>query len=222
MRIAMVTGVWRRPEVFEMFAKGVKHLGVDVDVIVAGSEGSRSRRMVEAKGFTYVEVPNQPLAAKMNATTMLAEGYDYVICMGSDDILSPELMKHYLKYMNEGFDFIGIEDCYFYDLRTKRAAYWGGYRERYRQGVTAGIGRCISKKLMEKWEWQPWEVSDSKYLDNSMQGRISGKQVTLNCKELGVYALDIKSVINMTPFKLWDNTSYIDAQIIRDNFKYLF
>jgi len=53
MKISIVTGVWKRPEVFEMFAQGIKNLGVEVDVIVAGSEGKRSRDMVQAHRVIY-------------------------------------------------------------------------------------------------------------------------------------------------------------------------
>lgn len=222
MNITVVTGVWKRPEVFEMFAKGIKNLGVDVRVIVAGSEGDRSRNMVEAHGFDYIEIKNEPLAEKMNATTLSAKGSDYVICMGSDDIISPELMQEYLKHMKEGYDFIGVTDFYFWDTVGQRALYWGGYRERYRKGVTAGAARCISARLMDEWNWMPWKVEHSKYLDNSMEGRITGSKKILSLKELGLFALDIKSSTNMTPFALWDNTNYIDAQIIKDNFPYLF
>ena len=224
MRITVVTGVWGRPHVFEMFAQGIKNLGVEVKVIVAGSEGNASRAMVEKHGFYYREIPNQPLASKMCATTLMARdiGSDYVICLGSDDIISPELMQEYIKCMQEGYDFIGIEDFYFFDTVTKQAAYWGGYREPHRKGISCGAGRVISKRLMDKWAWQPWKNEHSKYLDNSMQGRISGKQKLLNLKELGLFAVDIKSSTNMTPFALWDNTHYIDVQIIKDQFPYIF
>ncbi len=220
----MVTGVWKRPEVFKMFAKGVHHLNMDIDVIVAGSEGDKSRKMVEAEGFQYIEIPNQPLALKMNTTTLAAADLnpDYVICMGSDDILSVELLEHYKIWMDKKYDFIGCQDFYFYDLKSKKAAYWGGYRDRRRRMHTAGAGRCISKRLMDRWGWRCWKVSDSDMLDNSMQGRIRGKQRIINLKNEGLFALDIKSPTNMTPFKLWDNTKFIDSEIIENKFDYLF
>ena len=220
----MVTGVWKRPEIFEMFAKGVHALNMDIDVIVAGSEGEVSRKMVEAHGFHYIEIPNQPLAKKMNATTLYAKELDcdYVICMGSDDIMSPELMQHYITAMHNGYDFIGIIDLYFYDTVSNKAAYWGGYRESYRRYVTAGPCRAISKKLMNQWGWKPWMVGDDDFLDSSMERKPKGRQKIFNLKMLGCYALDIKSSTNMTPFELWDNTEFIDSNIIKTNFPYLF
>lgn len=221
MKITIVTGVWKRPEVFEMFSKGIENLGVDVRVIVAGSEGDTSRTMVESKGFEYIEVPNRPLSNKMNATTRAAKGSDYVICMGSDDIISPELFQEYLKYMNEDYDFVGLTDFYFYDTESKRAMYWGGYNDK-RKGTSIGAGCVISAKLLNNMCHEPWKNGLNKGLDGSMQRRINGKVAKFSLKEKGLFALDIKSSTNITPFELWKNSSYIDAQIIKEQFPYLF
>lgn len=75
---------------------------------------------------------------------------------------------------------------------------------------------------MNQWGWKPWRVGDDAMLDNSMQSRIRGRQKILNLKRLGMYALDIKSSTNMTPFELWDNTEYIDPDIIKREFPYIF
>jgi len=220
MKIAVVTGVWKRPRIFEMFAKGIKNLPVEVDVIVAGSEGRTSRQMVQRHGFKYIETPNSPLSAKMNATTLAAKDYDYVICMGSDDILSPELMKHYLKWMTLGYDFIGLTDFYFYDTTTRRAMYWGGYRG-VRQGETVGAGRVLSSKLLKSMDWKPWGDNLSSSLDSDMNSRIKGKQIKMSLKKLGVFAVDIKSSTNITKFNRWDNTTLIDRNVILNQFSYI-
>jgi hypothetical protein len=229
--IAIVTGVWQRPEVFEIFAKGVDHLIKNSDfnyhVIVAGSEGEQSRKMVESKGYIYLEVPNTPLAAKMNATTLKARelGCDYVLCLGSDDVIHPTLMSQYANRIEAEIDFIGVTDFYFYDIESKRSLYWGGYREKYRKGATAGAGRLISARLMAKWNWQPWENKHSHILDNSMEDKLKAlpdvKIETFSLESTGSFALDIKSSTNMTPFELWDNTIEINSDTILSKFDYL-
>jgi len=212
-RLAIVTGCWKRPEVFQMFANSLKklsHPNLDIVVIVAGSEGETSKQMVESNGFIYIEIPNEPLATKMNATTQLAGqmGCDYVLCVGSDDIITQELLNVYVEYMDFGFDFIGVLDWYFYDLPTKKMIYWGGYRDPVRLGHTCGAGRMISRKLMTEWGWIPWDVKHSTVLDNSMQLKLKlthCSQRIFSLKEKGVFAFDIKSEVNMTPFAMWDN-----------------
>lgn len=230
MKIAIVTGIWKRPEVFEMFAKGVKHLQqqfpIQINCYVAGSEGKFTQRMVERHGFTYIEVPNDPLSIKMNAPIQKAgaDGHTHYLCLGSDDIISVGLMKYYIEQAYAGAEFIGVTDFYFYDTTTKQAIYWGGYREKWRANHTAGAGRMISDRLMRAWNYQPFEVKHSKILDNSIQDKLNKTPHiahVFSLKEKGLFALDIKSSENMTPFKLWDNSVMLDPTVITSRFNYV-
>lgn len=227
-KIAIITAVWKRPEVFELFARSIHDLekidNLEIVTIIAGSEGDQSRKMVEAHNFKYIEIPNEPLGNKVNAPAYQAqqEGVDYVLCVGSDDLISVPLMEFYIKTMKAGHDFIGVLDFYFYDTNSKKAAYWGGYREAYRKGHACGAGRLISARLMKAWGWLPWENKHSLMLDNSMQEKLrltKHSEYIFSLKENNLFALDIKSSTNMTPFKLWDNTEYIDKKIIFKQFK---
>ncbi len=231
MKVAIVSCVWERPEVFEMFAKGVNHLignsNLDFTVIIAGSEGEKSKRMVEKYGFTYVEVANDPLAVKANLPVLMAKelGVDYILAVGSDDVISPELMAIYEKYMKKGVDYIGVLDFYFYDTISGRSSYWGGYLEPYRKGFACGAGRMLSKRILDLWHWQPWEVKHNKVLDTSIQEKLKNTPHTaeiFSIKENNVYALDIKSSTNMTPFAHWNNTELIDSAIVKRAFNYIF
>ena len=229
--VAISTAVWRRYDVFAMFAEGIKELqhefpNIKFITIVAGSEGQKSKAAAELFGFQYIEIPNDPLAAKFNITTALAKKHnpDYVLCLGSDDIIHPSLMRLYVSAMQRGYDFIGIEDMYFWDTVSGKCLYWGGYRDARRKGHTAGAGRLISSRLMSAWGWAPWEIRHSKVLDNSMQGKLSRtphSRLSINIRAAGAFALDIKSETNMTPFERWDNSEFIDPEIIQDQFQYL-
>jgi hypothetical protein len=231
IKVGIVSAVWGREFIFQLFAKGITHLiksipEIDFEVIIAGSEKERSKKMVENWGFKYIEMPNEPLASKHNATTLLAGklNCDYVLCLGSDDIIHPDLMKSYIKYMKKGFDYIGVLDFYFYDTITKKCSYWGGYMDERRKNHTCGAGRLISKRLLTLWNWKPWEIKDSKVLDNSMQTKLKATPHSIRTfylKDENVFGLDIKSSTNMTPFALWDNTVYIDEKIIKEKFNYL-
>lgn len=232
MKVVIVSAVWKRPEVFAMFAAGIHHLinecfGIDFEVIISGSEGEVSKIMVEREGFKYIEIANHPLALKVNAPVEAAKEFnpDYVLCLGSDDIISVELMKQYVYYMLLSYDYIAVSDFYFYDTVTGKAAYWGGYREDWRKGHACGAGRILSRRILNLWNWKPWNVEHNLILDNSIQDKLKHTPhlaIVLSLKEHGVFALDIKSSTNMTPFHLWDNTEYIDVDIIKKEFKYIF
>jgi hypothetical protein len=231
IKVVIVTAVWKRPEIFELFAKSCRVLieqisESDIEIVVAGSEGLRSRKMVEQYGFHYVEVPNDPLATKHNAAMLKARTLkpDYVLCVGSDDLIPPDLFREYLVHMKAGIDFIGVTDFYFYDTASGKSAYWGGYRDPRRIGHTAGAGRVISARLLSLWDWKPWEIRDSKVLDNSMQNKLRTtphSALTFSLKEKGLFALDVKSSTNMTPFQLWDNTVYILDSKLKKHFPYV-
>jgi hypothetical protein len=221
MKISVVSATWKRFDVFLKFINGIKLL--DVELCLAVSE-QRYIDYCQKNNIKHVVIANDPLATKMNAALQLAKGSDYVLFLGSDDIVSPNLFEYYKEQINKGIDFIGCLDWYFYDIRTKQSTYWGGYRESNRKGVTCGAGRVLSKRVLDLWNWKIWEDKHSHILDNSFEVRMNQTVMTkhiFKLKDRGMFGLDIKSDTNMTPFKLWDNTSYIDSQIIYKNFPYL-
>ncbi len=233
MKITIISAVWQRPHVFRLFAEGLHKLidahstEVTFRVIIAGSEGEKSQKMVTDEGFDYVEAPNDQLAKKFNATTRMAKGDnpDFVLLLGSDDIISADTFQIYLDKIKEQpkIDFIGLTDFYFYDLNTGKAAYWGGYAD-HRKGAVCGAGVLVSRNLMRLWGWAPWSPKHNHILDDSInikRKRTPHKDYTFSLKEHGVVSVDLKSNTNMTPFELWPNTNFIDSQIITDEFSFI-
>jgi hypothetical protein len=242
IKLAIVTSIWGRPEIVELFMKGVDELRkncpeFDIQVVVSGSIQDEERIKYKGKEFgcllnntksffKYIEIPNEPLAAKVNATTYACRNLDvdYVMCVGSDDIMSPEFLNAYIPYMRNNIDFIGVTDGYFYDTVSKKSLYWAGYREENRKGHTLGAFRALSSRLLSQWDWMPWENKDSAVLDKSMQDKLKRTAHTIETftmKEKGVIGVDIKSSTNMTPFKKWDNAEFIDSEIILNKFPYV-
>jgi len=231
MVISFVTGMWKRPEVFRMFAKGIREIqttftDIEIHCIVAGSEGKASRDLAEEYGLHYIETPNQPLASKMNKPLIKAKDLnsDYVLCLGSDDVIHPNLFAKYLQLINDGYDYIGVTDWYFYDTTTKKSLYWGGYTEPFRKGYTCGAGRVLSSWLLDKWDWRIWEDHQSNGLDQSMQDKLNKtphRSYTFSLKREGLFGLDIKSSCNMTPFYKWNNSNYIDDNVLKSVFGYV-
>jgi hypothetical protein len=233
MKFAIVTAVWKRPEVFEYFAEGIKNLissqpSHEFRTFIAGSEGEQSKQMVEKHGFDYVEIPNNPLAKKHNTAVRLAKSWqpDYVLCLGSDDILSPSAFLSYLKIISTDrtVDIIGTTDLYFYDLMSERAVYWGGYDDD-RKGDMAGAGVMLSARLLDMWGWRPWDIHYNDILDNSIRDKIKRtipcRVETFSLKQQNSISVDLKSDENMTPFELWPNTVFISPSEVLNEFPYL-
>jgi hypothetical protein len=231
MKIAVITAVWKRPEIFEIFAQHIHHLQetfkseANIICIVAGSEGETSEKMVTAHGFNYIEIANDPLSEKHNSTLIRAKQLkvDYVLCLGSDDIIGDGLFRIYLDEINKKTDVVVLGDFYFYDYDSESAAYWGGYIDG-RKGLPAGAGALLSARFLDIWHWRIWVLADKDYLDSSLFPKIATAAVKkrfLSLKANNVFAVDIKSSTNMTPLELWPNTKLIKSSIIKDQFKYL-
>lgn len=244
IKLAIVTSVWKRPEVFRMFMSGISNLlGTDFEINLVISQSmwngdnefthlNNTSSYINAlsnglNSLKIIEIPNEPLSAKVNATTFACKnlGVHYVLCMGSDDIISPELLNEYGKHMRKGIDFIGLTDCYFYDTVSKKSLYWGGYLELYRKGQTVGAFRCLSATLLERLDWMPWSYSKTKGLDATMIDKlkkVNYTKISLSLKSLGMYAVDIKSETNVTKFQKWKNSEFIDNSIIKKQFPFIF
>lgn len=214
MKIAIVTTMWQRPDIFKIFGthyKALKQKFPQLEVVVAGSESYASRELAQSFGFLYEECANKPLGRKQNKSVLRAKTInpDYIICIGSDDLISEKLLKYYIDRFEEGFDFIAPLDCYFIDKPTGKSLYWGGYRGA-NKGMTCGAGRALSKELLNKLAWQPWyDEVYSDVLDTGMDIKMQKITHSRHCfflKSIKAHLIDIKSETNMTPFAKWDNT----------------
>lgn len=222
-KLCFVTGMWQRHNIFEMFAEGVDLLRkefcakVDIQVAVSGSEGRVSRDLAENYRFHYVETPNQPLGAKMNKSVELARmlSPDYCLMLGSDDLIGSKLMARYVELMEKGIDFVYLTDCYFFDTVSKGGLYWGGYIKPNNKGDAAGIGKLISKNLLDKINWNCFPPGFDRILDTGFDKQIRNVSYTkeaINLQQNGLFALDIKSQVNMTPFARWPNANHVNGE----------
>lgn len=216
MKLSLVTGAWQRHTLFEFFCRYYKDLQkkIDFELIVACSE-PETIAIAKKYGHSIAKIANQPLYRKFNAASEMAKGSDYCIMIGSDDFLTAETLKHYIELFKEGYDYIFTLDWYFYDTKTKKGLYWKGYSEPYRYGKGCGAGRALSKNLMDKMKWNPWISGFDNLLDTGMEkqlDRIPHTEYGFRLRDEGLFALDIKSDVNMTKFERWDNSIEFDGK----------
>lgn len=208
MHITFITAVWQRPEICKLFNYRFKELKKDFDVslVVAGSE-KHSKNYIPSQDI-YVQVPNKPLIDKWNAATKAASTLnpDYLMLLGSDDLIGNSLIYKYHEPMSKGIDYIYLLDFYFYDVVSKKALYWGGYNADRNRGHALGAGRCFSKSLMNKVGWAPWaeNYNYDHLLDQALDQKLQGIDYTKQGFKIGnAFGIDIKSPVNMTPFAPW-------------------
>lgn len=223
MKIAIVTSAWKRHKLFDLFCKYYSDLKstYPFELIISCSE-KETISICKKYGHASVMVENSPLFLKMNASAKMAKGYDYSIMIGSDDFISPKMLLWYIdKFKATNHDYIYPLDWYFFDTKTKKGLYWAGYRQKFNVGMACGAGRAISKKLMDKLNWQPWIKGYDHVLDTGMDKQLSKLSYTsmgFYLKKENIFSVDIKTETNMTPFANWDNTYEVSGmKMIIDN-----
>lgn len=207
MKLGILTAIYGRYDIFETFKKGIErlkeHTDIEIEVVVVGSEGKKSSNA--ASKYNYIAHKNKPLSNKWNKGMLKMKelNVDYVLCLGSDDLVSNSLIDRYIEAMRQGYDFIGLLDCFIYDTKTKDLRFWTGYNG-IRIGETAGIARCLSSRILSDMDWKPWGEAKERGLDGEMFKKlkdIKHVQKLFGCLKDNIFAVDLKDENSMTGFE---------------------
>jgi hypothetical protein len=122
--------------------------------------------------------------------------------MGSSDFVSDNWL--YILYpLLEKYDIIGTRGCHFADIgQVNRLVYWPGYEGR-RYGESIGIGRIISRSVLDKLHFKPFEDRLEQSLDYSMQQRcrsVAARIFTLETENVKSLSISTDQWSNMHRF----------------------
>lgn len=191
--------MWGRYDVLDLF---IKNNSKYADILVIGSEGSKSKEFCEDRGCFYKECPNDPLDNKLNERIqwfLSRPEYTHIIFLGSDNLISGEV---YDSIVNNSYkyDIISWKDIFFYDLESKRIFYRNGYTN-HRMGEPLAPGRCMSKKFIKNNK-QLWDNNINRSPDYNIWTKIKDiqSQIVLSCKDIEGIILDIKTDENINSF----------------------
>lgn len=171
---------------------------------MSGSEEAHNL-LAREMGGEYIENRNV-LGEKFNACTTAAWqwGADYVIILGSDDLISPKLAEVYLETMKQGPTYFGLRGCYMIEPATRRALYLSGHANPRRFGEAIGAGRTLSRRALDKVNGRPWPDNISKGADlhmtlNLRRRGIKGPDLAIEKAE-GTFLVDVKGGGNLWSF----------------------
>ncbi|MDV6328085.1 hypothetical protein Q5L94_08440 [Idiomarina sp. Sol25] len=183
--ILILTCVWKRHELTECFYQYYSRIQrelkdtIDLQLLAVGSEKSVSRLLCEQYGFDYVEFDNQPLTQKWQAgmDASKSKDFDAMVILGSDDFVEKDVFFLYKKALDRNVHFYGFRDMYIYDVPSKCFGHWLGYGsapidqlQPQRVGETIGLGRFLSRALLEYLSFNIWEtVEENRGLDRLMK-----------------------------------------------------
>lgn len=150
-----------------------------VDCVVCVGATSEEHRVSVSAGADFLYHDNYPLGRKWNAGFQYAAtryNPDAYVFVGSSDWLSNNWLDETLPYLSD-YDMIGKPDFYLLDVQPdlKRACHWGGYTEVERINEPIGIGRILSRSILEQLDFTPFDNNIDKSLDWSMYQKVLAK-----------------------------------------------
>lgn len=148
MKLLIFLAVWKRPEITEICFMGISRLRKNsrfpIEAFAVISEESMIP-LCRKYQIKYTFYKNEPLGEKKNAglTKAMELEWDYLIEIGSDDLLKDELIELYAGHFGK-YEMFGTKDSIIIDSAT-------GKCRRLQSDTTYGLGRCISRKTIEKY-----------------------------------------------------------------------
>lgn len=198
------TMAWKRYDVFEVWAEHTKNL--DVDVLVVGSE-DEAMEQSESHGFHYRHFPNDNLGKKAQARLEFTKDleWDYLLFLGSDDLITQKTIDYIRIRMEAGHDFIAPMDLFVYVAEGHHRAglyYSNGYRNTRRDGEPMAVGRCLSRELVVRLGYRLWPAI-RKHIDKPAWDRLRSfirDPYTYRLRDGGRMIVDIKTSGSLSPF----------------------
>lgn len=150
------------------------------------------------------------LGSKLNdAVQWMAEyDWDFLMVLGSDDLLRPQIWGYIRTAIDEGLDFFGFNECAVYDRINHKAKTWNHGPN------TIGAARCISRKLVEACDWVMWDNDRMNGIDSNQEAIVFSKTKVYPhiIPTLRPVICDIKDGDNLNSF---DDVPGIEANVGR-------
>lgn len=202
MRLAILTAIWRRPKLSEMALRRLASMsvpGIQIVPIVAWTFEDLQEAPIDVPGIIYVEADNSPLSDKWNAGAKEAKCHnvDALMVVGSDDFFDARFVEIIAKRIREGADFVMPQSLYFFDTRTARCIYARADR--------VGAGRALSRRVLDRLSFHPWNSGFDRAIDSCMDKRLMAAKVPPvlipDIKKEGASLIAVKTQENMWTFE---------------------
>lgn len=134
---------------------------------------------------------------------MLKSDFDYLMILGSDDIVSNSLLDIYNPLFEEEYYSFGVRDLYVYSASYRQMKYFPGYPN---HDMSIGAGRMIHREVIERCGNKLWKFTKNRGLDGSALERMRAfgfDEQVITAKGKAV-VLDIKGTVNLNRFEHFD------------------
>ena len=147
------------------------------------TEADKDTRLIESYNIPVKKFPKMSLGDKWNMGFEWARDYEphAVLFVGSGDWVS----DNWLDLYGEDYDMVGVRGAYFlhrmYKTKphptslgdfTMKMGYWRGSIDE-RKGESAGGGRILSRRILERMDYRPFQKGADKNMDSSMLAQVN-------------------------------------------------
>lgn len=215
MKITFVSAVHGRKYFWKHFAKGVENLeiafqnkGYDTDKVAACTTEEECEYFLK-HGFTTIWCGNKYLGEKWNEAIYYSwsEGADYIMMIGSDDIISPDIVEEYDPLLKQRHDIFGLKKMMVLDYERDKVKEFTGHKPTYRLSI--GAGKMISSNALRRVAGRPAERVLYRGLDTSIIVNLRKhgfEDKIIDTKEYLI--LDVKNEENLNNFTSLQGVEY--------------
>ena len=201
-KILILLPIWKRENITKICFDNLIELQkkFDIEVLCVVSE-QWAKLLAFEYGFKYVEASNECLGTKMNigVRDSLKYDYDYLMNLGSDDIINEELFECYEVLFKIDYPFFGGTRLTFVDSAAKSLK-TADYK------VMIGAGRCIRKDvLLDVLEHGEMYDKIQRGLDLNSMSKFKCAMTEITNPFTSIY--DIKSDVNIWVYNNLGGTS---------------
>ena len=145
-----------RPQIFHLWCESIKRLRkelqIEIPVIVVS--GQEDKEMCNQYGIAHITQNNIPVTEKWNTSAqyMLDVGVEYILILGSDDIMSTECFKNIMIETNKDVDLIGLKKIYIYATDGEMR----GHLRCLTSKSFLGVGKTIGRRVFDALNSKPW------------------------------------------------------------------
>ncbi len=203
MRIGLITTIWKRPRLTQIFLDYFANMNVEgVDLVLSCTVSPEDPTVADLRipeAWNVEEFTNTDISQKFNRSMRYMKDQDVrgVIVMGSDDFICPRYVHMVERKLFMQIDYIRPHSLYLHDLQTRRMVYLSV--------VNAGAGRVFHRNVLERSNWYGWPNGVNKKLDGAQShflGRFIDMRTLINLNEYDVRLVDVKgSGVNIWPYR---------------------
>jgi glycosyltransferase involved in cell wall biosynthesis len=196
----IITISFRRAKVLELWCASIKRLRLETEQFIpAVVVGDAEHYEICSKyHIHHIAMQNHPATRKWNKGIeyLMGLGVDYVMILGSDDIVSTDLLKTLMTTMESNVDLIGIKTIYFYCAEGKQK----GQIRKLVSTNTLGVCRTIHRRVIEQ-TGVLWKKDSSWGMDSECARNIA--PFVRSMKVVDGIVVDVKNSESLNKWTMW-------------------